>query len=340
MFLDSDNVLYGTTLNGGKSFKGNIYKLDQNYHYTSLHDFVDVTDGSYPFSTLVLDGEFFYGTTTFGGADGCDFSCGVIYKIDKTGNESVVHVFNNSEGLTPHAGLTVGSDGYLYGSTTSTIYKISTKGDFKVLSTPNLPLVGGTPETSFTLGLNQLLYGVTPLGLNFGSVFSIDNQGNININFQFNGVVNGQNPLGTLALAKDGTLYGTTQFGGDLSSSYRGCGTVFKISTNGQLSTIYKFNSFKTGCSPVTNLVIDSLGNLYGATALGGITSRKNSNGAGVVFKIDTNNQESIVYEFKGGVDGYTPVGNLVIDSNNNIYGITSGGGTDDLGTVYKLSID
>ena len=345
LYLDVDNILYGTTLACGKASQGLVYKLDQNYKYTLLHDFVDIKDGSYPNSPLISDGNFLYGTTTFGGGEGCMFSCGIVYKLDKNGSEFVLHVFNNAEGVTPYAGLTMYPDGYFYGTTTQrglynsgSFYKVNSLGDFSVLNT-NIKI---STQSSLTVGIDNLLYGASTFGNQYGTIFKMDNLGNITVLHDFLNGSDGSVPTASLVLAKDGSLYGVTSFGGFTGSEHcnNGCGTVFKINQAGQFSTIYQFKGGSSGDVPSTNLVIDNNGNLYGATSLGGKTSFLNPNGCGTIYKIDPNNNQTVIYQFNCNEDGMTPTGNLVIDKNNIIYGVTSNGGSQGLGVVYKFDLN
>jgi uncharacterized repeat protein (TIGR03803 family) len=126
---------------------------------------------------------------------------------------------------------------------------------------------------------------------------------------------------------RDGNFYGTTRQGGTNNS-----GTVFKISSDGALTSLYSFGSANSGYFPQTGLVQGSDGYLYGTTADGG------SNNDGTVYKISTTGTLTTLHSFTYGNDGGTPWAGLVQGSDGYFYGTTVGGGTNDNGTVFKIS--
>ena len=134
----------------------------------------------------------------------------------------------------------------------------------------------------------------------------------------------GSAPLSGLIMDGAGNLYGTTSAGGTY-----GLGTVFKISPNGTETVLHAFAGGTTdGQFPLRRLVMDSAGNLYGTTALGG------ANDLGTVFKISAAGTETVLYSFAGKQQ---PSGGLIMDGAGNLYGTTSGGGANDDGTVFKI---
>lgn len=138
----------------------------------------------------------------------------------------------------------------------------------------------------------------------------------------FTGKSDGADPFDTLIFDNQGNLYGTTWQGGNMQcNSGLGCGTVFKIDPAGNETVVYAFTSIPDGTTPRAELIRDSAGNLYGTTSLGGA-----SNG-GTVFKIDPNGNETVLYSFTKGRDGYYPAAGLVRDSAGNLYGTTANGG-------------
>jgi uncharacterized repeat protein (TIGR03803 family) len=114
---------------------------------------------------------------------------------------------------------------------------------------------------------------------------------------------------------KAGNLYGTTGGGGP-----SGYGTVFKLDPSGTETVLHFFGGPPDGIAPIAGLIMDSKGNLYGATWWGGI-------GYGTVYKVDANGKETVLYSFTGGADGGYPYGGLVRDSKGNLYGTTEYGG-------------
>ncbi len=136
----------------------------------------------------------------------------------------------------------------------------------------------------------------------------------------------GTKPQTSLLRDSAGNLYGTTSGGGSA-----GAGTVFKIDTANQESVLYSFQGGSDGSTPLAGLISDAAGNFYGTTITGG------SRGQGTVFKLNTSNQETVLYTFTGASDGGLPQASLIIDSAGNLYGTTTAGGSGASGTVFKI---
>ena len=107
-------------------------------------------------------------------------------------------------------------------------------------------------------------------------------------------------------------------------------GAVFRLTRDGKEKVLYSFTGGNDGANPQTDLITDTVGNLYGTASAGGV------NNCGVVFKIKPNGHETVLYTFKCRPDGFTPNGALVMDSAGNLYGTTYGGGAPNMGTVFK----
>jgi uncharacterized repeat protein (TIGR03803 family) len=151
---------------------------------------------------------------------------------------------------------------------------------------------------------------------------------------------NGANPKSvTLVQAMDGNLYGTTSGGGSTANCSGGCGTIFKISLDGKLTTLHNFCAqpdCTEGMNPQAGLIQARDGNFYGTTLGGGTHS-----GNGTVFRITSSGMLTTIYSFcamQNCADGYSPNAALVQGSDGNLYGTTSGGGTKDSGTVFKVT--
>ena len=161
--------------------------------------------------------------------------------------------------------------------------------------------------------------------------------------YRFQGGSDGRYPSGTLVADPSGALYGTTQ-GDDCESD---CGNVFKLTPQASggytASVLHHFGGTPDGSLPVGGLLIDQTGALYGATNGGG------TNGLGSVYKLTPGPSgdyaETILYSFKGGSDGATPVlQRLLADSSGALYGTTLSGGATGCyrfggcGTIFKLT--
>jgi uncharacterized repeat protein (TIGR03803 family) len=149
---------------------------------------------------------------------------------------------------------------------------------------------------------------------------------------------NGEHPLGSLVLGKDGNLYGTTFRGGDSNFVCElGCGTVFKITPAGRLTVLHRFrpapHCAKDGRSaPAAGLVQSANGTFYGTTEFGGYC-------AGTVFEITPLGKLTTIYSFGSqGHDGQQPLSGSVQRANGDFYGTTSKGGTYGERTVFKIT--
>jgi len=152
--------------------------------------------------------------------------------------------------------------------------------------------------------------------------------------YSFGGTNDGADPYARLVQGSDGNFYGTTEAGGT-----NNFGTVFKITTSGALTSLYSFSGTNDGANPDAGLVQGSDGNFYGTTATGGNTNLNSGFGYGTVFKVTTNGTLTGLHSFGGTNDGNAPYAGLVQGSDGNFYGTTGGGGTNNAGTVFRLTI-
>ncbi len=151
----------------------------------------------------------------------------------------------------------------------------------------------------------------------------------------------GVRPSGALLADDSGDLYGTAQFGGACPGHpVVGCGLVFELlpSTSGPgyiCSIIYEFQGGADGRGPLSTLIADKSGTLYGTTQYGGLANQ------GTVFELTPSGSrysESIVHTFTGGNDGALPVAGLISDKNGALYGTTPSGGSSNDGAIFKLT--
>ncbi|HEY5043030.1 MAG TPA: choice-of-anchor tandem repeat GloVer-containing protein, partial [Verrucomicrobiae bacterium] len=254
-----------------------------------------------------------------------------------TGTLAWMYSFTGTiDGASPEAALVQGSYGYFYGTTYGgdsgsdpqtygTVFKINTNGAFASLHsfTGHDGGDGGRSKAALVQGSDGNFYGTTVMGgtNGGGTVFKISANGVLTTLYSFTGSNDGSSPWAGLVQGSDGYFYGTTLMG-----------TVFKISATGTLAWVYKFSG-SDGAIPVAALVQGSDGNFYGTTSGGG------TNGFGTVFKISATGTLTSLYSFTGrNYDGGNPEAGLVEGSDGYFYGTTSTGGTNDGGTVFKIS--
>jgi uncharacterized repeat protein (TIGR03803 family) len=326
---DSAGNLYGTTYFGGAG-NGVVYKLDAAGQETVLYSFTGGADGGNPYAGVIRDSAGnLYGTTKNGGGTGvagsCATSCGVVFKLDTTGHETVLHVFTGlSDGAQPDAGVIRDSAGNLYGTSGAVVYKVDTTGHLTVLCT-----LGGGTYAGVIGDPAGNLYGTTDdgpqggatcSGMTFagcGLVFKLDKAGKETVLYTFTGGADGGVPYAGLIRDSAGNLYGTTSGGGTENG-----GVVYKVDPSGQQTVLHSFPGPVNGASPVAGVVRGPAGNFYGATTSGGV-----ADAAGVVYKVDTAGHATALYSFTGGADGGTPIAGVVLDSAGNLYGTTTYGG-------------
>jgi uncharacterized repeat protein (TIGR03803 family) len=326
----ADGNFYGTTFQGGSGTClgpfgvigcGTVFKVTPSGIQTVLYNFTydsttnTAVNGIYPYGGLVQgrDGNF-YGTTSGGGNAGavCNgtLGCGVIFKITPVGSFTVLHTFNGAfatpaEGGGPTGRLLLGSDGSFYGTTTQGGY------------------------TADKVANQGTIFKITPRGA-FTTLVSFEGD--------FNGFADPDLPYAGLIQGKDGSLYGTSQFGGT-----SGAGTVFKYA-GGKVTVLHSFTEqagqiFPDGAYPKAALVQASDGNLYGATFYGGaLTTYYQS---GTLFRTTTKGVFTKLWDFNAtdsAVNGIAPDGGLIQASDGSLYGTTSAGGAANSGTVYELT--
>lgn len=275
--------------------------------FTTVASF-DNADGAKPWFVPLAQGSDgnYYGTTWGGGSGACatylGTGCGTVFKITPTGALTTLHSFctqpNCIDGVAPWAGLVLATDGNFY----------------------------GTAELG---GAN-----------NYGVIFKITPEGALTTLYSFCAQPNctdGANPSDGLIQATDGDFYGTT-YGGGISGGCTtgGCGTVFKITPQGTLTTLYTFCKQNAACpdgaNPYAGLIQATDGNFYGTTSYGG------ANKVGTVFKMTRAGRLTVLHSFNGA-DGIGPIAGVVQGADGNFYGTTYGGGSDSgLGTVFKIT--
>ena len=298
MVRDAAGNLYGTTVRGGHRQSGIIFQWDPTGKLTELYSFLGGQDGNkdgaFPRGNLVRDSSGnLLGTTSQGGEmTGCsgNFGCGTIFKLDTFTHETVLHIFTGgSDGGIPLGGLMQDGAGNLYGTASvggsgaGTVFKVDSNGVFSVLYTFTGEADGGSPEAGLIIDAAGNLYGTTAKGgaHGVGTVFKLNTSGSESVLHSFkNFPKDGAEPVAALVQDAAGNLYGTTKKGG----AFRG-GAVFKLTSTGKEYILYSFTGGADGRVPVSELVRDGAGNLYGTAENGGVDTCGEL-GCGVIFKI------------------------------------------------------
>jgi uncharacterized repeat protein (TIGR03803 family) len=308
-----------------------------------------------------------YGTSNFGGSGTyCgNMGCGTIFGITPGGTLTTLYSFLCSQsgctnGAFPNSALVQSENGALYGTTqgggpgnVGTMFKITPSGVLTTLY--SFCAESGCPDGDMPFGgivqaANGDFYGTTPNGgvSGNGTIFKVTPSGTLTTLYSFcsqNACADGQNPNGSLIQATNGDLFGTTTFGGTHNGPFcpSGCGTIFKVTPNGALTTLYSFCSLAE-CSDGFNpngLVQRGSGNFYGTTANGGIANSSSPSGSGTIFKITAHGTLTTLYSFCSQPpcpDGNTPQAGLVVAANGSLYGTTSTGGSNRYGTIFKIT--
>jgi uncharacterized repeat protein (TIGR03803 family) len=190
---------------------------------------------------------------------------------------------------------------------------------------------GSYPDSGLTAARDGNFYGTTTYGgaNNLGTVFKVTPEGVKTVLYSFSGGPgDGQYPASGLELGSDGAFYVTTTAGGAF-----GGGTFFRITLDGTETLLYSFGGNGSGATPQGLTLLDD-GNFYGTTTAGG------ANNLGTVFKMTSAGAQTVLYSFATGADGQTPVAGLSKSSDGHLYGVTYYGGTDNLGTIFRIAPD
>jgi uncharacterized repeat protein (TIGR03803 family) len=320
---------------------------------TVVHHFAS---GEVPVGRLVQasDGTL-YGALQSGGA----YNQGAAFSVDSAGQYKILCSFGTStspsapapDGIVPGSGLTLGTDGYLYGTTRQggpnaggTAYRMSVNGALTTLvGFGGTNPAGFDPSAPLYLSSEGNFYGATYSGGagNAGTVFRMSATGDITVLHALAADGSeGINVTDALVVTADGTAYGTTDIGGLTTAiepdgttlSVAGDGTVFKIASDGAFAVLHSFPY--TATNNIFGLTSGPAGLLYGITQFGTTSS-------GDAFSITTDGAFTLLHGFGcscGTPDGSEPSGSLLFASDGNFYGITAYGGTDNQGTIFRMT--
>ena len=277
--------------------------------YTQIHNFSGQGDGAQPDAGLTRDAAGgFYGTTSLGGSSGCGGGgCGAVFRLKASGSRWILTKLysfqGGNDGANPLAGVVLGPDGNLYGTTNA----------------------GGTGCGSAGCGT---VYRLRPPARACASLLCPWTE---TVLYRFSGGADGAGPLyGALIMDHSGSLYGTTLNGG-----VHGSGVVYQLTPSGggwTESVLCSFSNGDDGAFPASGLTLDTAGSLYGTTQYGGTLNQ------GTVYRLTPSGSEwikTVLTNFESGER--QPIGGLTFDPSGNLYGTTYLGGTQGGGTVYKL---
>jgi len=279
--LEVTGLLYGTTNSGGRKCScGTVYSISTTGKLKVLYRFAGGADGAYPQAGLIDVNGTLYGTTFEGGGTFCyaGGGCGTIYSVTTAGVETVLYRFaGGSDGANPFAGL-INVNGTMYGTTGAggaygkgTAFSMTTAGVETVLHSFGARRSDGAHPQAGLIEVNGTLYGTTEEGgrsqcddgRGCGAIYSVTTAGVENVLYHFAGGSDGERPLAVL-LNVDGTLYGTTYYGGA-----KDMGTIFSVNPKGREHVVYSFLGCSDGSNPQAPLINVS-GTVYGAALWGG----------------------------------------------------------------------
>jgi len=277
---------------------------------------------------------------------------------------TTLYSFGPPDGVWPLAGLVQGTDGSFYGTTSNggaqeagTVFRISRDGELKTLYNfcqDQHCSSGEYPKAALVQAGDGDFYGTASAGgvpynnVSNGTVFKITPNGQFTLLHTFcslnGGCPDGALPLAPLVQAGNGDFYGTTSGGGSYDgytcNGDLGCGTVFKMTPRGVLTTLHEFcvdTSCPDGHTPYDGLLQGSDGVFYGTTLYGGV------NNSGTVFEITPDEQLTTVSSFAGCysttcANGAGPESGLTEAANGGLYGATTEGGPFGAGIVFKMT--
>jgi uncharacterized repeat protein (TIGR03803 family) len=308
LVADGSGNLYGTTLRGGSSDRGTVFRVTPGGKEATLYAFQGGSDGEYPAYTLLMDGNGdLFGTTvaggSFNGTDCEDEGCGTVFELEPDGTKLTLYTFQGgNDGWSPTGALIADQSGNLYGTTFE-------GGD---------TTCDGSP-------------------LDCGTVFRLAPDGTETLLYTFHGgSADGSAPEGGVIADAAGNLYGTTAIGGNCSVNIRGCGTVFRLAPDGTETVLYDFQGGSDGVGPGAGLIMDKNGNLYGTTEFGGGAGcQKASDGCGTVFKLTPDGKETVLARFNRR-NGAGPTASLLL-LKHTLYGTTYAGGDQKSGVVFSV---
>ena len=353
LVMDSAGNLYGTSVQGGTYASGTVFQVTAAGVHTVLYNFTGGADGGEPYKGVTLDAQGnLYGTAVTGGGGSCEGGCGVVFKLTNSGGvwtQTVVHAFTGADGSGPGSPVSIDKHGNVFGTTPTggkfgmgVIYALQPVGGkwkFRVVHafTGGADGGGGSAGRLLIDDIGNLFGVCTVGGVNgLGTVYEVslvNGQVKFSTLYAFQNPPDGALPYSGLAFDRVGNLYGTTYYAGA-----NGFGTVYKLTrANGTWTekVLYSFKGGTDGGNPISGLVADTSGSVYGTTSADGATC-----GCGTIFKMTRGASgwtERAVYRFPGSPSAGTSYNGMVTDGAGHFYGATVNGGTADEGAIYEF---
>jgi uncharacterized repeat protein (TIGR03803 family) len=306
----------------------------------TVHVFTDSPDGSEPDAPLVQgrDGKL-YGTTGQGGTNVCtnlgyDTGCGTIFNLDTSGNLTVLHSFDGTDGFGPQ-GVILASDGNFYGAAQlggaygfGTLFRITASGVFTKLHDFANGADGEYSQDQLLQALDGNLYGFTQTGL-----YRASPSGTITSLFNFPGSFPVTNNRAPLIQAPDGSLYSSMAYGYYNGQTYP-CGSIVRFNLQGTVISEHDFGCSLTqpsGNFPYSALTLASDGNFYGTNVGGG------SGSVGTAFKLNPqSNLLTVLHDYTRASE--SPYAGLIQGTDGNFYGVVIYSDAAYSGTVDQLT--
>lgn len=376
MVADSAGNLYGTMLGGTASQNGAVFELSPNskggWTPSILFTF-NGTDGSFPYSTMILDSAGnLYGTTYQGGLGlaVCNGGCGVVFELVRPAaggqwTQNILYAFNGpNDGGSPSGNLLMDKAGNIYGTTRAggstgcggpgcgVVFRLKRPASGGTWTESVLHAFNGTDgsQPNYIIFHNNAIYGTAEQGgtLSAGAVFELSSTNGVwseNTLYSFTNGADGGNPIALISSAVSSDVFVDTIGGGVYN-----WGTIVRLTPNPSgpwtESLVYTFTGGSDGGSPDSPLLRDGSDNLYGTTYTGGMTSECGSfnpfDGCGVVYKVSTSTDtETVLHAFSDtGTDGIMPANSGVVAGKNGaLYGTTEDGGTAKCANYYGITV-
>lgn len=313
-----DGALYGVSASGGLYGGGTVFRVTMDGKYALLHSFgATPEDAIVPLGGLTegADGSF-YGVTASGGANRCPqipqagSNCGTIFRMSPSGAVTILHSFgaSSTDGVTPSVPPIQASDGNFYGTTSN----------------------GGASDCAVPYRCG-VAYKMTPAG-------------EVTVIHFFGRTSEAPNAPVGLIQGTDGWIYGFSSSGGaGRCGGFYGCGTVFKMTTDGTVSVLYAFAlEGRTAGDGPSGIIQARDGNIYGTTRNGGAFG---GDGDGTVFRLTPNGQHTVLYSLGPNVKAPSaPNAGLIQARDGSFYGTTeyngsfgAVGGRFGFGTAFRL---